>query len=109
MRQIHMHKSVVAKQKVERGIEHTTKKKIIPAKAYYPQFTCKCVNKKKQKTNKHELCTLFIRGHVKRQPVKTKRSALFPIVALKKRDFNLVYSLTDYQGLPRVFFEMPPN
>lgn len=104
---------------VERGLEHSTKKKIIPGKTFNPQFACKCVNNKKSNMNcakkinvarqehifntyHNEMLwtqkTMFIRGHVKQQSVKTRKSASFPIVALKNRKFNLVYSLTDIHG-----------
>lgn len=120
IRKVHLHKSVIAKQLVERGAEHKTKNKVIEAKVFIAQQTCKCTNKKNQNVSCAEKInvarqehifntyynemlwtqkTLFIRGHAKRQPVKTKKSLSFPIVSLKNREFNIVYSLTDDRGV----------
>lgn len=116
-RKIESHKSYIAKQRVERGEEHQSKKKKIAAKTFVAQNSCKCKDpnsncatvihairqkeifdsyyKKMQWSQK----TLFIRASVKRTPVKTKRSALYPIIQLKPREFNHVYSLTDENGV----------
>lgn len=102
---------------MERGEEHQAKKKKIPAKVFVGQDTCKCKNrnsncssvihanrqkeifdayyKKMQWSQK----TMFIRGSVKRQPVKTKRSALYPIIRMKPKEYNHIYSLTDENGV----------
>lgn len=46
--------------------------------------------------------TLYIRACVQRTPVKTKRSDLYPIMPLKAREFNHVYTLIDENGVNKV-------
>lgn len=41
--------------------------------------------------------TLYIRSCVK--PVKSKKSLAHPMIPLKRRDFNHIYSLTDEKGV----------
>lgn len=105
---------------VERGAEHNTKTKTIPAKKFSVQDNCKCINAKKPKPScsskigterQKEIFvayyegmnwtqkTLFIRSCVVRNPVKSKKSCQFPLVALKNRQFNFTYSLIDSNGL----------
>lgn len=43
--------------------------------------------------------TQFLRGNIKRQAVKTKKSKCFPLIALKNREFNQMYSLVDAKGI----------
>lgn len=97
MRNYQSHKSFMAKERVERGLERFTKKgkKVIRGKVFKGQIICKCLDDKKQKLScAHKIGierqkvifdsyyqgmswtqkTLFIRGHVKRRPVKTKKS-----------------------------------
>lgn len=106
---------------VEHGAERKTKTKIIPAKKFNAQRTCKCASKQNvscfQKIGierqtqifdqyyKHMLWTqktMFIRGSVKRQLVKRKKSYSHPIIPLKDRNFNYIYSLTDESGAQHV-------
>lgn len=88
-----------------------------------PQTTCKCLNKKKQQANcsikigverQKQIFdmyyqsmiwtqkTLFIRSSVKRQQTKTKKSDNYPIVAIKSKNFNNIYSLCDENGIEHV-------
>lgn len=122
MRNNQAHKSSIAKDRVERGLERKTKngEKTISAKIFNAQIICKCLDHKKQKlscSHKIEVVrqkqifdsyyqqmswtqkTLFIRGHVKRQPVKTKRSRNFPLINLKNQNFNHLYTLSDENGI----------
>lgn len=123
MRRNHTHKSVIAKELVERGAAHQSKKKMIPAKQFIGQMICKCIDIKKsivscsdkigidrQKeifdTYYQKMCwtqkTLFIRGSVKRAPVKTKKSDAYPIIPTKSKKFNQTYSLLDENGVEHV-------
>lgn len=113
-------KSFIAKQRVERGHEHVTKKKqkLIPQKVFKPQTKCKCTGKKESDCPQkitiarqeqifsiyyQEMCwsqkTPFIRSSVKRQPVKSKKSLLYALVPLKRRDFSHIYSLKGEDGV----------
>lgn len=122
IRKLEKHKSYIAKQNVERGLAHEGKKKSIPAKLFTAQLICKCDEKKQKlgcakKINvqrQQELFeayyyemswsqkTLFIRGNVKRQPVKTKKSSQYPISVLKNRNFTHRYSLIDHEGIEQI-------
>lgn len=122
IRNYHSHKSFIAKEKVERGLERVTKKskKVIRAKVFNAQIICKCLDSKKKKLScSHKIGvvrqqeifdsyykqmswmqkTLFIRGHVKRQPVKTKKTLDYPLLQLKSRNFNHLYTLSDEHGI----------
>jgi hypothetical protein len=111
------HKSFIAKQRVERGLEHITKKskKLIEKKVFKVQTHCKSekcgcaqiIDADRQKqifdafyqemgwTQK----TLYIRSCVKRKPVESKKSLLHPLIPLKRRDFNHIYNLTNEKGV----------
>lgn len=114
------HKSFIAKQRVERGLQHVTKKKqkLIPQKVFKPQSICKCNDKKISKCPQNitiarqeklfnayykDMCwsqkTLFIRESVKRQPVKNKKSLAYALIPLKRRDFSHIYSLKNENGV----------
>lgn len=120
------HKSFIAKQRVERGLERITKKKqkLIPKKIFKAQSNCKCAGGVKNMMKKDLCCpqtikaqrqkqifeafyeqmcwtqkTLYIRSCVKRQPVASKKSLTHPLIPLKRRDYNYVYTLTDEYGV----------
>lgn len=122
IRNLQNHKSFIAKQCVERGLERLTKKnrKIIAKKVFKVQSNCKCAGAIKKKLScpqtikserqkqifeafYHEMCwsqkTMYIRSCVKREPVKSKKSNTHPLIPLKNRDFNQVYTLTDENGV----------
>lgn len=114
------HKSSIAKENVERGMARKTKKRNIPAKVFSAQIICKCLDNKKSRLScsskisverqqeifnvyYKDMCwsqkTLFIRSNVKRQPVKNKKSLSHPLIPIKKREFNHIYSLVDGDGV----------
>lgn len=122
MRHYQSHKSFIAKDRVERGLERVSKKskKVIPTKVFNAQIICKCLDDKAQKLScAHKInvvrqkeifdCyyqqmnwthkTMFIRGHVKRLPVKTKKCQNYPLLQMKSRNFNHSYTLTDEKGI----------
>lgn len=122
IRNLQNHKSFIAKQAVERGLERITRKnkKCIAKKMFNVQSNCKCARSGKKNFNcpqkikaerqkqifeafYQKMCwtqkTLYIRSCVKRQPVKSKKSLAHPLIPLKRRDFNHIYSLTDEKGV----------
>lgn len=117
MRKYSAHKSYLAKDRVERGLERVTKRgRIISAKVFKPQIICKCLDNKKQKLScslkidvvrqeekfksyqdmKWSQKTFFLRNCVKRTSVKAKKCNFSIDVAQKK--FNHVYTLIDANG-----------
>lgn len=103
-RRVEFSKKAVRKQLVERGGERLTKKKTIPAIEFVPQLNCKCSSGKKPRPDCSSKIgaerqkqifdayyqgmawsqkTLFLRGSVKRHPVKLKKSMLYPLIPLK--------------------------
>lgn len=99
------------------------KKKLFREKCFRAQVTCKCASKKKSNlmcvkkigVNQQEKIfndyynrmlwsqkTMFIRGNVRRQPVKTKKTYSHPIIPLVNRNFNYVYSLPDGKGVQQM-------
>ncbi|XP_077278819.1 uncharacterized protein LOC143906548 [Temnothorax americanus] len=110
-----MHKKFIAKENVERGREHTTKKgKIIPEKRFIPQSICKCktycstkidiarqqeiFSTYYEQSNKSQK-TLLIRASIKKTPTTSKRDPFLPIIPRKSREFNYKYFLTDSNGI----------
>lgn len=134
-RRVECHKSYIRKQTVERGEERQAKTKIIPAKKFNGQSNCNCSKGKKPKPScanrigverqkqiydafYHDMLwmqkTLFLRGSVERIPVTSKKSSSFPLIALKNREYNHIYSLTDENGVKQIvcrdfFFEVPSS
>lgn len=121
LRRYETHKNFLAKQRVERGLEHITKKKkvLIKKKMFKSQSSCKCsgviskmncpqkitIARQKQIFDSFygEMCwtqkTLFIRFCSKRQPVKSKKSNKYALIPLKRRDFRHTYTLIDDEGV----------
>lgn len=114
IRNVLKHKSYIKKQKVEQGIEHEGKKGLIAAKNFEAQSACKCkrgcanqIDVKRQKVlfdayyqkMQWSQKTLFIRNSVKRQPVKSKKSKNYALIALKDRNFTHNYTLIDKNGI----------
>lgn len=107
---------------VETGAERQTTHKIIPAKEFSGQNTCKCVSGAKPKPScsskidverQHQIFTayngmnwtqktLFLRENVDQRPVKSRISDLNPIIPLKYRQFNYTYSLMDRNDAKQV-------
>lgn len=99
-----LHKRAIRKENVERG----------KGKVFQIQAICKCskncptkidANRQKeifdtfyQKSNWTQK-TLLIRSSIKTSPVLKKKSELFPILSLKKRELNYNYSLIDNTGI----------
>lgn len=103
--QPHLHKKSIAKDKVDRGIEHVTRsRKVTKGIVFEAQTICKCLKQlcstKIDVVHQKEIFdafyqnadwtqkTLFIRSSVKTSPVASKKSALFPLLASKNRDIN---------------------
>lgn len=122
IRKSEKHKSYIAKQNVERGMAHEGKKNQFQQNYSRLNWFANAMKKKQKlgcakKINvqrQQELFeayykemnwsqkTLFIRGNVKRQPVKTKKSSQYPIKALKNRNFIHRYSLIDHEGIEQI-------
>lgn len=120
IRKYYAHKSFIAKESVERGHEHITKKgRVVQAKTFDPQVICKCLDDKTQKlscSSKIDVVrqkeifdsyyqhmnwsqkTLFLRACVKREPVKTKKVQMFPLRPIKSKEFNHIYTFLDKNG-----------
>lgn len=114
----------MAKDRVERGIEHVTKTgRLIQGKTFSAQIICKCQDVKKQRPScsskidvmrqkeifdsyyqnmKWSQKTLFIRASIKRSAVKTKKVQQFPLRQLKAREFTHVYTFIDGNGAEQV-------
>lgn len=105
------HKKNIQKQKVEKGLEHSTKsKRIIPEKKFKSQVIC-CENNCATKITferQQEIYsnfynsmnwtakTMFIRSCIEKSAVK---SSLNPIIQLKKRQYNYKYSFLNDSGI----------
>lgn len=119
-----MHKKFKSKERVEHGIKHKTLSgKTIEKKKITLQVNCTCkkecalrIDAARQLdifTNYYNdfnwsQKTQFIRQMVKMKPVKQKKSVLFPVIALKNRNFSFDYGLLDddshFQRVCRSFF-----
>lgn len=114
-RNVSLHKKNIAKENVERGRYHVTKRgREVAEKVFKPQTVCNCKQQCSAKINEvqqnlifmnyYKICewsqkTMFIRAHVTMTNVKTKKSQLYPIFAAKNRNINCEYSLDDGDGI----------
>lgn len=112
---LNLHKKVIAKEKVERGLEHKTSKGVQKAKVFVIQTICKCTKgicpSKIDAVRQKEIFdafylksdwsqkTQFIRQSVKTSEVLKKKNKMFPIMPLKNRTMNFAFSLLNCDGM----------
>lgn len=116
LRKPHMHKKAIAKQNVEKGRERITKSgRKIAGKTFQSQAICICsrecpikilvdVIRQKEIFDAYyndaswSQKTLLIQSSVKTKNVQRKRSDIFPIMPMKKRNVTCEYNLLDSAG-----------
>lgn len=107
-----IHKKYLAKQKVQKGLEHFSRNgNLIPAKTFNVQTECKCNRKCSENIDvqrQYEIFrsfyglsnkTLFLRGCVSRTEVKNRSSQQNPFSPSKVVLHNYTYKLLDANGI----------